>query len=135
MRCEAGDGDPGFGSTVDGMLSRILVALFITWAIRFLGASPSDTAATLHVHSAQSEMERKEFWSAVRGIDITRFKKTSVKQEGTGHRKSLVSRDDQRSDNEEYGDPRALRVDRRLLRPLENHAVSLAAVRAASSTG
>jgi hypothetical protein len=65
-----------------------LVRLFVDWARRFL--DHHGFSAGLHLHSGQDERERIRFWAAVTGIREEQFRKTYVKQEGTGHRKNRL---------------------------------------------
>lgn len=67
-----------------------LVRLFIAWAIRFLPVTLDDLQARLHLHSGQDERERILYWSRQTGIPTSRFGKTFVKREGTGHRKKVL---------------------------------------------
>jgi hypothetical protein len=46
--------------------------------------------ARLYLHSGQDEAERIGYWSNKLGIPPTRFGKTYVKPEGSGHRKNVL---------------------------------------------
>jgi hypothetical protein len=64
-----------------------LIRLFIHWAREFLSAQPLRFGARMHLHAGQDEDERKAFWSGVTEIPPTRFGKSFIKAEGSGHRK------------------------------------------------
>jgi hypothetical protein len=67
-----------------------LIRLFICWARDFLDAEPSRFGARMHLHAGQDEGERKAFWAGVTEIPPTRFGKTFIKAEGSGHRKKVL---------------------------------------------
>jgi transposase len=67
-----------------------LVRLFLEWSYEYLGVTINDLTIKLHLHSGQDERECMEYWSYETGIPLTRFRKTYVKPEGTGHRKNVL---------------------------------------------
>jgi hypothetical protein len=67
-----------------------LIQLFIRWSRDWLGVTPDRFSAKLHLHSGQDETERRRYWSEVSAIPLTRFGKTFIKPEGTGHRKNVL---------------------------------------------
>jgi hypothetical protein len=67
-----------------------MINLFIRWAIRSLDLDADRFTARLHLHSGQSEDERVRYWSDRTGISATRFGKTFIKSEGSGHRKNRL---------------------------------------------
>ena len=44
----------------------------------------------IHLHSGQNEAERKKFWSKITALPLSRFGKSYIKKEGTGHRKNIL---------------------------------------------
>jgi hypothetical protein len=67
-----------------------MIALFISWARRYLALEIDRFTISLHLHSGQDETERKTFWSNVTGLSMGQFRKTYIKPEGTGHRKNIL---------------------------------------------
>lgn len=67
-----------------------LCRLFVRWVQRWLGAEPDDLVPRLSLHSGQDQAERVAWWSVELGIPVERFGATSIKPEGTGHRKKRL---------------------------------------------
>ncbi len=67
-----------------------MIRLFIEWSRRYLDLTTDRFTIGLHLHSGQDESERRTFWSAVTGLPDDQFRKTFVKDEGTGHRKNVL---------------------------------------------
>ena len=84
------EGSKSWGSLKFSNSDPNLVVLFISWADRFLDVGVDRLTAFLHLHSGQSELGSRLFWSACTGIPLDQFGKTYIKKEGTGHRKNVL---------------------------------------------
>ncbi len=64
--------------------------LIIAWARQF--HDPSATfAAAMNLHADNDEQAAKAFWAEELTIDVSRFTKTFIKPDGTGHRKNHLA--------------------------------------------
>lgn len=66
------------------------VVLFIEWASCYLGLKRDRFTIALHLHDGQDEGERQHYWTNVAGLPLNQFRKTFIKQAGTGHRKNIL---------------------------------------------
>ena len=67
-----------------------LVRFMMGWFREFCKVPEEKFKARLHIHSGQDDLSIKRFWSGVTGISVSRFGKSYIKREGTGHRKNIL---------------------------------------------
>lgn len=69
-----------------------MVALTMRWFRESLDLADDRFRARMHLHTGQDEVETRQHWARVTGLDETVFGKTHWKKEGTGHRKNVLYR-------------------------------------------
>jgi transposase len=67
-----------------------LIKFMMRWFKEICQVSDDKFRAQVHIHSGQNELEIKQFWSKITGIPLSKFQKTYIKEEGTGHRKNVL---------------------------------------------
>jgi len=67
-----------------------LIKFMMRWFRKICQVPDDKFSAQVHIHSGQNELEIKKFWSKITGIPLSKFQKTHVKEEGTGHRKNIL---------------------------------------------
>jgi len=65
-----------------------LIRFIMQWFRKICKVSEDKFRVYMQLHSGQDEMERKIFWSNVTGLSFSRFGKSYIKKEGSGHRKN-----------------------------------------------
>jgi hypothetical protein len=66
------------------------VKFMVKWFNEVCQVPFREMKAYLNIHSGQDENRIKQFWSNVTGIPLSRFGKSYIKKEGTGHRKNIL---------------------------------------------
>ena len=85
-----GEGDKAHHKVVISNSNPELIKFMMRWFRKVCYVPESKFRAQVHIHSGQNELEIKEFWSEITGIPLSKFQKTHVKKEGTGHRKNIL---------------------------------------------
>ena len=67
-----------------------LIKFMMRWFREVCHVPESKFRARVNIHSGQDELKIKQFWSEITGIPLSQFRKTYVKEEGTGHRKNIL---------------------------------------------
>ncbi len=67
-----------------------LIKFMMRWFRDICHVPESKFRAQVNIHSGQNELGIKQFWSEITGIPLSQFRKTYVKEEGTGHRKNIL---------------------------------------------
>jgi len=67
-----------------------LIKFMMRWFREVCHVPESKFRARVNIHSGQNEFKIKQFWSEITGIPLSQFRKTYVKEEGTGHRKNIL---------------------------------------------
>ena len=85
-----GEGDKAHHKVGISNSNPELIKFMMRWFREVCYVPESKFRAQVHIHSGQNELEIKEFWSEITGIPLSKFQKTYVKEESTGHRKNIL---------------------------------------------
>ena len=67
-----------------------LVRFMMRWFREICCVPEGKFRARLHVHTGQDDDSMKAFWSRVTDLPLSKFGKSYMKREGTGHRKNML---------------------------------------------
>jgi len=67
-----------------------LIKFMIQWFNKIFKIPPHRLKAHLNIHADQDEQRAKKYWSEITKIPLSRFGKTYIKPQGTGHKKNIL---------------------------------------------
>lgn len=68
----------------------LLIKFMMDW-LRIVCKVPEEKfRVSLHLHSGQSEIKIKKYWSRITNIPLSKFGKSYIKKEGSGYRKNIL---------------------------------------------
>jgi len=68
----------------------MLIKFMVDWLKEVCAAPPERLKAHLNIHANQNDKKIKKYWSKITNIPLSRFGKSYIKPEGTGHRKNIL---------------------------------------------
>jgi len=67
-----------------------LIRFMMKWLRKICSIPTENIKIHLHLHSGQNENKAKEYWSNITHLPLSRFGKSYIKKEGSGHRKNIL---------------------------------------------
>ena len=67
-----------------------LIKFMITWFKEFFAIFPKNFHIHMHIHSGHDENKLKLFWSKLTGVPLQNFRKSFIKEEGSGYKKNIL---------------------------------------------
>ncbi len=68
----------------------LLIKFMVDWLRIVCGVPKERFRVSLHLHSGQSEVKIKRYWSKITKIPTQQFGKSYIKKEGSGYRKNIL---------------------------------------------